>query len=268
MIAAPARCPVCSEEALEAIGAGTERVEEDFKELFRSGGRRPGRDTARRPGGLAALLERFGRGEIQVLIGTRWSPRDIHFPQRGADRRARRGRLSRFSRLPGRRAHLQLLTQVAGRAGRESVRAGSSSRPTIRALRHPGRSAAGRRGLCSRRDALPRVFHYPPYSRMVQLLVRDKNRERRKPSSPPRRRARGASPGPRRSPLAGPRPPRAPPRPVALPASRPLRQLPRPSPPARDGPGRRIPLRLVIDVESAAASVGTQKKPAPPPSKG
>ncbi len=57
-INAPEVCPVCSEAALEPIGAGTERVEEDFREIF------PGvavdvldRDTTRRPGGLASVLE-------------------------------------------------------------------------------------------------------------------------------------------------------------------------------------------------------------------
>ncbi|HET7041831.1 MAG TPA: primosomal protein N', partial [Gemmatimonadales bacterium] len=78
---APKVCPNCKEDALEAIGAGTERVEEDFKELF------PGvtvdvldRDTARRPGGPAAVLERFSRGEVQVLIGTQMVSKGHHFP--------------------------------------------------------------------------------------------------------------------------------------------------------------------------------------------
>jgi primosomal protein N' (replication factor Y) len=66
MTAVPQACPVCAEEALEAIGSGTERVEERVLEMW------PelsvdvlDRDTARR-GEAAAVLERFSKGESQV----------------------------------------------------------------------------------------------------------------------------------------------------------------------------------------------------------
>ncbi|MEZ5331293.1 MAG: primosomal protein N' [Thermoanaerobaculia bacterium] len=78
---APARCPECDEEALEPIGAGTERVEEDFAALF------PGvpvgvldRDVSRRRGGAAAALEAFGRGDTRVLVGTQMVAKGHHFP--------------------------------------------------------------------------------------------------------------------------------------------------------------------------------------------
>src|SRR6202012_3551573 len=67
--------------ALEPIGAGTERVEEDFQALF------PGvpvdvldRDAAHRAGGLAAVLARFERGDTRVLIGTQMVSKGHHFP--------------------------------------------------------------------------------------------------------------------------------------------------------------------------------------------
>src|SRR5690606_5390901 len=77
----PAVCPTCRSEALEPIGAGTEQVEEELAL------RLPGvevdvldRDATRRVGGAAAILERFGRGETRVLIGTQMLSKGHHFP--------------------------------------------------------------------------------------------------------------------------------------------------------------------------------------------
>jgi primosomal protein N' (replication factor Y) (superfamily II helicase) len=180
MIGAPARCPVCSEEALEAIGAGTERVEEDFKELF------PGvtvdvldRDTARRPGGLAALLERFGRGEIQALIGTQMVSKGHHFPNVALTAVLAADAYLGFPDFRAVERTYNLLIQVAGRAGR-----GERPGRVVIQTYHPEHyaiQAALRQddeGFAREEMRFRRVFHYPPYTRMVQLLVRDKSRER------------------------------------------------------------------------------------------
>jgi primosomal protein N' (replication factor Y) len=180
MIPAPVRCPVCSEEALEAIGAGTERVEEDFKELF------PDvtvdvldRDTARRPGGLAALLERFGRGEIQVLIGTQMVSKGHHFPNVALTAVLAADAYLGFPDFRAVERTYNLLTQVAGRAGR-----GERPGRVVIQTYHPDHyaiQAALRQddeGFAREEMRFRRVFHYPPYSRMVQILVRDKSREK------------------------------------------------------------------------------------------
>lgn len=180
MIGALAKCPACSEEALEAIGAGTERVEEDFKELF------PGvtvdvldRDTARRPGGLATLLERFGRGEIQALIGTQMVSKGHHFPNVALTAVLAADAYLGFPDFRAVERTYNLLTQVAGRAGR-----GERPGRIVIQTYHPDHysiQAALRQddeGFAREEMRFRRVFHYPPFSRMVQILVRDKSRER------------------------------------------------------------------------------------------
>ncbi|HEX2165023.1 MAG TPA: primosomal protein N', partial [Thermoanaerobaculia bacterium] len=177
---APAACPTCGEEALEAIGAGTERVEEDFGALF------PGvpvavldRDAVRRAGGAAAVLERFARGEAQVLLGTQMVSKGHHFP-----RVALAAVLSADSYLgfPDFRAverSYNLLVQLAGRAGRGE----RPGRVVIQTF-HPDHYAI--RAALAHDDAafaaeemrFRRLFHYPPFTRMVQLLVRDRDRAR------------------------------------------------------------------------------------------
>jgi primosomal protein N' (replication factor Y) len=180
MLPAPKNCPTCGEEALEAIGAGTERVEEDFRELF------PGvtvdvldRDTARRPGGLAAVLERFSRGEVQVLIGTQMVSKGHHFPRVALTAVLAADAYLGFPDFRAVERTYNLLVQVAGRAGRGEkpgrvvIQTYHPDHYAIRAVLNQDDEGFAREELRFRR-----VFHYPPYTRLIQLLVRDKNRDR------------------------------------------------------------------------------------------
>ena len=180
MVPAPKKCPACGEEALEAIGAGTERVEEDFRELF------PGvtvdvldRDTARRPGGLAAVLERFSRGEVQVLIGTQMVSKGHHFPRVALTAVLAADAYLGFPDFRAVERTYNLLVQVAGRAGR-----GEKPGRVVIQTYHPDHYAIQAvlnqddEGFAREELRFRRVFHYPPYTRLIQLLVRDKNRDR------------------------------------------------------------------------------------------
>ena len=179
-INAPEVCPVCMEAALEPIGAGTERVEEDFREIF------PGvavdvldRDATRRPGGLAAVLERFERGDTQVLIGTQMVSKGHHFPRVSLTAVLTADTYLSFPDFRAVERTYNLLTQVAGRAGRGD----RPGRVVIQTF-HPDHYAiqaaltGDDAGFQAEEMRFRRVFHYPPYTRMVQLLVRDRKRER------------------------------------------------------------------------------------------
>jgi primosomal protein N' (replication factor Y) len=178
--AVPDACPTCGERALEPVGTGTERVEEEMAELF------PGievavldRDAVRRVGGAAGVLERFGRGEAQVLVGTQMVAKGHHFP-----RVALAAVLSAdsFLSFPDFRAverTYSLLTQLAGRAGRGEL----PGKVVVQTL-HPDHYAI--RAALANDDAtfvaeemrFRRIYHYPPFTRMVQLLWSDRNRAR------------------------------------------------------------------------------------------
>jgi primosomal protein N' (replication factor Y) len=179
-LAVPPRCPRCRAETLEAIGAGTERIEEAVRERF------PGaavdvldRDALTRGGGPAAILERFQRGETQILVGTQMVSKGHHFP-----RVALTGILSADSYLgfPDFRAvekTYALLTQLAGRAGR-GERPGRMVIQTFLPDHYAIRAALLQddAAFAEQEMRFRRIFHYPPYTRMVQLLLRDSSRER------------------------------------------------------------------------------------------
>ncbi len=174
---APVRCPACHEEALEPVGSGTERVEERFRELYPDV---PAdvldADAARRPGGAAAVLARFGAGHSQVLIGTQMVSKGHHFP-----RVALAGILSADTYLsfPDFRAvekTYALLTQLAGRAGR-GERPGRVVIQTYHPDHYAIRAALAHDDPAFAAEELRfrRVFHYPPYTRLVLLLSQHKD---------------------------------------------------------------------------------------------
>ncbi len=177
---APQVCPECEEEALEPIGAGTERVEEQFKELF------PGTsvdvldaDASRRAGGSAAVLERFSSGRTQVLIGTQMVAKghDFHRVTLAAVLSA-----DTYLGFPDFRAvekTYALLTQLAGRAGR-GERPGRVVIQTFHPHHYAIRAAltGDEESFVVEEMRFRRAFHYPPFSRLILLLVQHPKAER------------------------------------------------------------------------------------------
>ena len=176
----PETCPECGERALEPIGAGTERVEERFAEMF------PGvsvdlldRDTLRQPGGVAPVLERFAAGESQVLIGTQMVSKGHHFPGVALSAMLLADTYLGFPDFRAVERTYTLLTQLAGRAGR-----GDRPGKVVIQSYHPDHYAI--QAALANDDAafaeaemrFRRIFHYPPYTRMVQLLLQDTDRGR------------------------------------------------------------------------------------------
>ncbi len=163
-----ARCPQCQGE-LEQVGAGTQRVEEELAEVFpQARVLRMDLDTTGRKDAHRKLLDAFGRGDADILIGTQMVAKGLDFARVtlvgvvDADT----GLL-----LPDFRAAertFQLLMQVAGRAGRGGL-AGEvilqTRSPEHAAVQH----AARHDFLAFLRDELPdrHAFGYPPYGRLV-----------------------------------------------------------------------------------------------------
>ena len=179
-LAIPERCPTCRGETLEPIGAGTERVEEDLAALF------PGvaidvldRDTARRSGGPAAILERFARGESRLLVGTQMVSKGHHFPGVTLTAVLSADAYLGFPDFRAVEKTYSLLTQIAGRAGR-GERAGRVVIQTFLPGHYAIRAAlAGDDAAFAEQELrFRRAFHYPPFTRMVQVLVKDRSRER------------------------------------------------------------------------------------------
>jgi primosomal protein N' (replication factor Y) len=175
----PAACESCGEAALEPIGAGTERVEERVRELY------PGvavdvldRDAARRVGGAAAVLERFGSGATRILVGTQMVSKGHHFPDVGLAAVLSADSYLSFPDFRAVERTYSLLTQLAGRAGR-GERPGRVVIQTYYPRHYAIRAALAHddEAFLAEEMRFRRVFHYPPFTRLVQILFKGKNRE-------------------------------------------------------------------------------------------
>lgn len=112
-------CPNCQGQQLFALGQGTQRLEQTLRKYFPSVGIvRIDRDNTQHKGSLDSLLKNIQEGESQILIGTQMLAKGHHFPNVTlvGILEADSGLFSADFRALERTG--QLLTQVAGRAGR------------------------------------------------------------------------------------------------------------------------------------------------------
>ncbi|MEE2776047.1 MAG: primosomal protein N' [Acidobacteriota bacterium] len=178
----PHACPGCGDAALEPIGAATARIEERVRELF------PDvpvdvldRDAVRRIGGAAAVLERFGSGQTRILIGTQMVSKGHHFPQVGLAAVLSADSYLSFPDFRAVERTYALLTQLAGRAGRGSPASGRPGRVVIQTFypEHYAIQAAlahDDQAFAEEEMRFRRVFHYPPYTRLTQLIFKGRDR--------------------------------------------------------------------------------------------
>ena len=118
-VARPVSCVHCAGPYLETVGFGTERIEADLTDRFpRATVARLDRDAVRRRGSAASLLARFRRGAIQVLVGTQMIAKGHDFPNVTLVGVVSADVGLTLADFRAAERTFQLLTQVAGRAGR------------------------------------------------------------------------------------------------------------------------------------------------------
>ena len=170
----PHPCPDCGSDDLRMLGAGTQRVEDEIAEVWpHARVLRMDLDTTSRRGAHRKILDAFGRGDADVLLGTQMVAKGLDFPRVTLVGvvEADTGML-----LPDFRAAertFQLLAQVAGRAGRHELegevllQTRNPEHPAIQfALRHDFHGFA--LGELAERLALG----YPPYGRMIGVEIK------------------------------------------------------------------------------------------------
>jgi primosomal protein N' (replication factor Y) len=173
--AVPKTCPKCGSEHLYYVGAGAEQIEEHLREIFpRARIGRLDRDTARKRRAYHQLLGAFAAGRLDILVGTQMVAKGHDF-----HRVTLAGVVSADAQLgmPDFRAAertFQILTQVAGRAGR-----GELPGEVLVETYYPEHYAitlAAQQDYVSffeRELQFRRMLHYPPFAALASVLVRD-----------------------------------------------------------------------------------------------
>ena len=170
----PPRCKACGAGALEPVGFGTERVEDDVRALFPDAKvARMDRDTTR-GAALHKLLTAFRKGDIDVLIGTQMVAKGHDFPGVTLVGVLLADQGLKFPDFRASERTFQLLTQVAGRAGRGEV----PGRVVIQSFdpHHYSLTAATQHDFDAFVEAeLPRRRErdYPPFCHLAMLKITD-----------------------------------------------------------------------------------------------
>ena len=166
-------CPQCKNSSLAPVGMGTERVEEALHELIPEARiARMDRDTTSKRGSQEALIRRWERGDIDILVGTQMITKG-HDVAGVTLVGALSADLS--LNLPDFRAGertFQLLSQVAGRAGR-----GSDPGQVVIQTYAPDHYAIqylpnhDYKGFFAVEIEFRRALNYPPFARLINLRI-------------------------------------------------------------------------------------------------
>jgi primosomal protein N' (replication factor Y) (superfamily II helicase) len=170
----PEHCVKCGGEYLEYRGFGTERIEADVQASWpQARVARVDRDTVRRRGAIARLLQRFAQRELDVLIGTQMIAKGHDFPEVtlvgviSADIGLGVADFRAAERT------FQLLTQVVGRAGR-GARQGEAIIQTL----YPDHYSIGHasrqdyRAFFEAEAIFRKAMWYPPIVSLINVIVR------------------------------------------------------------------------------------------------
>ena len=181
----PDFCPECGSDALKNSGTGTQKIEQYIKDLFPEHNiERIDSDILVRKGEHVRLLEKFQNGEIDILVGTQMIAKGLDNPNVtlvgviSAD--------ASFN-LPDFRASergFQLLTQVAGRAGRGEF-AGKVYFQTYNPDYYALASAKSQNydEFYATEIVAREEFDYPPFSQIIRLILSSANNFRAEKSA-------------------------------------------------------------------------------------
>jgi primosomal protein N' (replication factor Y) len=180
--AAPLVCPAakCRNPAIRYSGLGTERVESTLLSLF-PGARikRMDSDTLKRKEDYRRVLGDVRTGKTDILVGTQMIAKGLHFPNVTLVGIVHADLGLHIPDFRGSERTFQLLTQVAGRAGRGDV----EGEVLVQAFTpfHPAIQYARRHdfnGFYEQEMEFRQQLKYPPFTRIALLLLRGRNGEK------------------------------------------------------------------------------------------
>ncbi len=173
----PAVCPVCRTPNLNTRGFGTEKIEDKISQFFpEARTSRMDLDTTRSKRSYERIISEFEQHKVDILIGTQMISKGLDFEHVSLVGILNADNLLNF---PDFRAHeraFQLMAQVSGRAGRKNkrgtvvIQTSSPDNIIIEQLRNNDYE-----GMFATQCDERLLFNYPPYCRMIQVILKHKD---------------------------------------------------------------------------------------------
>ncbi len=174
----PHTCPNCDSAYIKYIGLGTQRVEDELQKMYPDAKIvRADRDTTQKRDQFKQIYQTFKNGKADILVGTQMIAIGLHLPKVNlvgivlADLGLT---------LPNFRASeqtFQLITQVAGRSGRENK--GDAIIQTYLPNHYAIQAAAKHDyiGFYEQEIKIRKEMSQPPFSRLIKLTIKNKNNQ-------------------------------------------------------------------------------------------
>ena len=173
----PDRCPNCQGQELTTIGYGTERIEDDIKRIFpQARVARMDLDSTRSRTAYEKLISDFQHGRTDILVGTQMVTKGLDFKRVSVVGILNADTMLNMPDFRSYERSFQMLSQVAGRAGRRShqglvlLQTKSPDLPVVQQVVTNDFEGLYRDQLTERE-----AFHYPPFSRLVNIVVKHRD---------------------------------------------------------------------------------------------
>jgi primosomal protein N' (replication factor Y) len=173
----PDICPVCKEPAIEVLGFGTERIEDDVDRYFKDKKvLRMDLDTTRNKEDYADIIDAFSMHKADILIGTQMVTKGLDFADVSMVAVLNADSIINFPDFRSAERAFNMLEQVAGRAGRADttgkvyVQTRDPQNPIIKFLCKHDYLGFYEHELQERH-----AYHYPPFSRVVYIYIKHRD---------------------------------------------------------------------------------------------
>ncbi len=173
----PLLCPKCDSAFIRYIGLGTQRIEEEIKKIFpKARILRADKDTTSQRGSFEKLYNAFKNHEADILIGTQMIGKGLHLPQVSLVGVILADLSLTIPDFRSAERTFQILTQVAGRAGREAKKGEVVIQTYLpenyaiqKAIEHDYA------GFFEEEMKVRKTFAYPPINKLIKLTFIDKD---------------------------------------------------------------------------------------------
>jgi len=172
----PQTCPSCGLQELSLKGFGTEKIEDELKIYLPEA--KVGRmdlDTVRTKNAHAKIINDFEEGRIDILVGTQMVTKGLDFENVGLVGVISADQLLQFPDFRASERGFQLITQVAGRAGRKKkqgkviIQAMNTTHPVLKEVLEYDFDTFFAREIMERQ-----AFRYPPFTRLIKITLKHK----------------------------------------------------------------------------------------------
>jgi len=172
---APKTCPDCGSTRLKTVGVGTEKIEDDLKEIFPEAIiRRMDLDTTRTKNAYQQIIGEFEEGQTDILVGTQMVSKGLDFDNVSLVGIFNADKMIHFPDFRAGEKAFQMITQVSGRAGRRNkhgevlIQTGSPQNPILQFILNNDYV-----GFYDTEIQEREAFNYPPFSRIIEITIKD-----------------------------------------------------------------------------------------------